>query len=42
MQRTMEVIMIILSGTQMLCTGAIHVSADGVAGTRRRMLGARV
>ncbi|KAJ8438181.1 hypothetical protein Cgig2_033060 [Carnegiea gigantea] len=40
--RTMEVIMIILSGTQMLCTGAIHASANGVAGTARRMLGARV
>ncbi|KMT09974.1 hypothetical protein BVRB_5g121900 [Beta vulgaris subsp. vulgaris] len=40
--RTLEVIMIIVSGTQLLCTGAIHVTAEDVYGTARRMLGGRV
>ncbi|KAL2934900.1 Membrane protein PM19L [Bienertia sinuspersici] len=40
--RTLEVIMIIVSGTQLLLTGAIHVSAESVAGIARRMIGGRV
>ncbi|XP_074315747.1 membrane protein PM19L [Silene latifolia] len=40
--RTLEVITIIVSGTQLICTGAIHVSADSVAANARRMLGGRV
>ncbi|XP_021770062.1 uncharacterized protein LOC110734288 [Chenopodium quinoa] len=40
--RTLEVIMIIVSGTQLLCTGAINVAADNAAAATRRMLGGRV
>ncbi|CAO2818716.1 unnamed protein product [Amaranthus hypochondriacus] len=40
--RTLEVIMIIVSGTQLVCTGAIHASAENVASSARRMFTGRV
>ncbi|KAK9685010.1 hypothetical protein RND81_10G249600 [Saponaria officinalis] len=40
--RTLEVIMIIVSGTQLVCMGAIHITADNVAETARRLHGGRV
>ncbi|CAI0559987.1 unnamed protein product [Linum tenue] len=37
-QRTLEVITIVVSATQLLCTGALHAGAEEVE-TRRRILG---
>ena len=39
-QRTLEVVTIIVSGTQLLCTGAIHVGVEDVV-ARQKNLGGR-
>ncbi|KAJ6904084.1 membrane protein PM19L-like [Populus alba x Populus x berolinensis] len=39
--RTLEVVTIIVSGTQLLCTGAIHVGVEDMV-SRQRNLGGRV
>jgi hypothetical protein len=40
-QRTLEVVTIIVSGTQLLCTGAIHVGVEDMV-ARQKNLGGRV